>query len=285
MSVYRRIRYRAGRSILKFPRRWLYHRGLGVNDVYLAAFPRSGSTWLRFMLSEILTGHPAEFDNINEVIPEVRIHRMGAPILPSGGRLIKTHEAYRSDYKKAIYLLRDVRDVVLSLYKRETELHMLDGLYSNFDDYLRAFLRGKTTHFGTWHHHVQSWLQSPLANTDNLLVIQFEDMRRNTEKTLAQIVEFIGSSADANVIQDAIRNNSLERMRAKEKRARTTPTSTQVNWIGRDGRFVGKGSVGGWREKLTPAQVQLIEDYAGEELARLRYSTGTLAPMLEEVRS
>ncbi len=286
MSLYRQVRYRAARSRLQAPRTWVYHWGLRPKDVFLAAYPRSGSTWLRFMLSEILTGHSAEFDNINEVIPELRIHRMGSRILPDGGRLVKTHAPYRKEYKKAIYLLRDVRDVVLSLYKRETELHMLHGLYTNFDDYLLAFLQGETTHFGTWHHHVHSWLDSPLAKTDELLLIQFEDMRANTDKTLERIVEFLGVKADPRTIHNAVLNNSLERMRAKEHRARTTPKNTQVSWIGKGGCFVGKGSVGGWHGRLTGAQVQLIEDYAGRELERLRYPTGPLAetPILEQLR-
>ena len=41
-------------------------------------------------------------------------HRPMKPVLPNGGRLIKTHEQYRSQYKRAIYLMRDLRDVMLS---------------------------------------------------------------------------------------------------------------------------------------------------------------------------
>lgn len=224
------------------------------------------------MLYEILTGQSAEFDNINELIPELPRFRTAFPILPDGGRLIKTHEAYRKDYQKAVYIVRDIRDIVLSQYARETELGMLDGLYKSFDDYLPPFMQGRTTGFGPWHRHVQSWLESPPAKKDNLLVVHFQDLRTNTEDLLVQIAEFLGARPDLKRIQDAIANNSLEKMRVKEDRAQKLHKST-----GEEGRFVRKGAIQGWRQKLTEAQIQLIEQYAGTELARLGYPTGYVA--------
>jgi hypothetical protein len=38
-----------------------------------------------------------------------------------------------------------------------------------------------------------------------------------------------------------------------------------------EGRFVHKGEVGGWRSKLTAAQLNLIDRWTGQALARLGY--------------
>ena len=43
-------------------------------------------------------------------------------------------------------------------------------------------------------------------------------MRRDTEKTLAEITEFLGVPCTAEVIRNAIGNNNVQRMRAKEDR-------------------------------------------------------------------
>jgi hypothetical protein len=67
-------------------------------------------------------------------------------------------------------------------------------------------------------------------------------------------------------------------MKAKEK---VTPQRASAK-----GRFVRSGSVAGWKDKLTPAQLELIERYAGGAMSRLGYtSANDVAEPLQEVRA
>jgi Sulfotransferase domain len=91
-------------------------------------------------------------------------------------------------------------------------------------------------------------------------------LRQDTENLLLSIVEFLGMDADRNAIQQAIANNTVDRMRAKEDASKVV-----VRGPGEEGRFVRRGSVGGWRERLNPMQLERIEQYAGGMLARLKY--------------
>jgi len=182
MTTLKELRYKASRTKLRAPQAWWEHRGLNDKDVLFASFERSGNTWLRFVLMEILTTGDAGFLNVNQVLPEMGTHREMKPVLPNGGRLIKTHEQYRSEYKRAIYLMRDLRDVMLSNWARDKEM----GFSAYFDHgkgmdgYVESFLRGKVTRFGSWQSHVDSWLNCPLAKNGNLLVVRYEDLRRDT---------------------------------------------------------------------------------------------------------
>src|SRR3981081_294971 len=99
MKAYRQIRANAARSKIRNPLLWAWHLGLKSQDAFLASFPRSGSTWLRFILFETLCGEDAGFRKIEARVPEVHTHLGAPPILRGGGRLIKTHEPYRKDYK------------------------------------------------------------------------------------------------------------------------------------------------------------------------------------------
>ena len=159
----RNLRAKLAKSPLRRPLIWLRHRGLSANDIFLASYPRSGNTWLRFVLSEALTGQSIDFDNVDHFVPELKWHRGAAPILAGQGRLIKTHEAWRKEYRKAIYIVRDVRDVALSTYARTKQLGIVD---SQLDDYLRSILQGRAHQYGAWHNHVRSWLDGPLARTE-----------------------------------------------------------------------------------------------------------------------
>src|SRR5256886_16759673 len=118
VSTYRKIRRKASKTYLRAPLIWLRHRGIDRNDVMVASYPRSGNTWLRFLLTKVLTGKSAAFDNVNNVIAEIGIHHEALMLLPGKGRLIKTHELYNPAYPRAIYLIRDVRDSLLSQYSR-----------------------------------------------------------------------------------------------------------------------------------------------------------------------
>ena len=268
MSFLRRTGYRLSKTALRPPLIWLRHRGLDPADVMLASYPRSGNTWCRFLLAEILSDHKVGFDSIDKAVPQVGLHQVALSLLPGRGRLVKTHEQYRKEYAKAIYLVRDVRDVMLSYYDRGKYLGVFDDIA--FDAFLPMFLQGQTNTVGSWPSHVRAWLESPLAQSGKLLVVKFADMRQETEATLGRILEFLGVAVDKLTIRNAIAANSLDRMRAKEDRSRAFPQSSEES-----GRFVRKGAVGGWQGRLTAEQVAIVEHYAGAELERLGYSAKT----------
>jgi hypothetical protein len=280
MQTYRRVRAKAARSKIRVPMVWSWHLGLKSQDAFLASFPRSGSTWLRFMLYEVLSGEDAGFRKIEDRLPEIQRHRGSQPILPGGGRLIKTHENYRSDYKRAVLLVRDVRDVFLSNYAGYEALGLAPIVSKgDIDSFLSSFLQGKSHHTGSWQQHTQSWLESPLANNGNLMVIRYEDLRKNPEEGVGQLLEFVGLKADALAIRRAIENNTLQQMRAKEDKAKKAGETSillgrRTEAFDETSRFVRKGAVGGWRSKLTDAQVKVFEQYAGDTLATLGYEPG-----------
>jgi hypothetical protein len=281
IHTYRLLHAKAARSKLRVPRVWSWHLGLKPQDIFQASYPRSGSTWLRFMLFQILHGEEAGFGKIDKCIPEIEAHRGIPPILPGGGRLIKTHEKYRKDYTKAVFLVRDVRDVVLSSYARAVD-EGLAPLVSrgDFDSFLLSFLEGRALQMGSWQEHTRSWLESPLARDGNLMVVRYEDLRRNSEQVIGQLLHFLGVTPDFQIIRKAIEDNSLQQMRAKEDKARRTGERSVLlasdMRTGEEGRFVRKGAVGGWRCKLTDAQVKIIDQYAGDVLATLGYEPGSV---------
>ena len=280
IQTYRLLHAKAARSKIRVPRVWSWHLGLKPQDIFQASYPRSGSTWLRFMLFEVLRGEEAGFGNIDKCIPEIDAHRGVPPILPGGGRLIKTHEQYRKDYTRAVFLVRDLRDVVLSNYARAVGVG-LAPLVSNgdLDSFLLSFLKGTALQQGSWQEHTRSWLESPLAKNGNLMVVRYEDLRKSPEQVIGQLLEFLGVTPDFQVIRKAIEDNSLQQMRAKEDRAAKagehSPLLASHKNNGEDGRFVRKGAVGGWRSKLTDAQIKIIDQYAGDVLQNLGYEPGT----------
>ncbi|HVO81117.1 MAG TPA: sulfotransferase domain-containing protein [Terriglobales bacterium] len=268
MATLRQIRYQAAKSALRIPLVWLRHRGLEPRDMFVASYPRSGSTWLRFLLYEILTRHDAGFDDVNRYIPDVGLHGSAVPLLPNGGRLIKTHEAYRPDYKRALYIVRDVRDVALSEYAYQKAQ---GWIRCSFQEFLSAFVRGTVNGYGSWEGHVRGWLESPLAAAGDLLLVRYSDLRGNTKAGLSRITQFLGVNVDLKTIEQAIQHNNVQNMRKKEDRTPQIGYDPRTKSIAEDKRFVRSGGVGGWRERLTPAQAEILLQRAGRMLARLGF--------------
>lgn len=258
--MFRQLRHRASKTALRKPLVSLRHRNLKPSDAFVGSYPRSGSTWLRFMLNELLVGQASGFTNVNQALPDVGKHDTALPVLPGDGRLIKTHEPFRPEYKKAIYLVRDGRDVMLSEFAYQKALGFAQD---DLDAYIPSFLSGKVNPFGSWIHHVQSWLDARDSHHADILLVHFQDLRGNSEDTLAEIVSFLGRPVSREKIRQAIANNAVERMREKEK---INPQRASAR-----GRFIGSGSVGGWQEKLTVQQIERIEREAGKTLERLGY--------------
>lgn len=241
------------------------HLGLTENDTLLACYPRSGSTWLRFMLVEILVGGPTEFGpTFRAFIPYVGRHRRAMRLLPGGGRLIKTHERYRPAYdrSKVMLLVRDPRDALLSEYRHR-------GKPGSFASFLRGFLDGRHNPynpFGPWGDHTRGWLDSPPARDGRLLVVRYEDLRQKTEQALHEILDFLGVSSEPDRVEKAVADNRIDRLRQREERAKAG-----AKGLPEKDRMVHTGRVEGWRELLTESHVSSIEQFWGDVLERLGY--------------
>jgi len=260
-------------SPLKGVVNWIQHRSLNPDDLFLASYPKSGSTWLRFMLYELIFCAPADFRHVNAKIPTVGKHFSLSPLHRYGfGRLIKTHEPYRREYSRAIYLLRDPRDVVVSEYHYQRMARMIPDS-ERFDAFLSAFLRKGVNRFGTWKENVNSWCSAATGN-DRILLVRFEDIKSDALGTLRKIVDFLEIDGEDDRLVEIIESNSLAGMKRKERIGR----DRTFRGARGDIPFVRKGRAGGWREVLTDEQVERIEENLLNELRLCGYEVKSHVP-------
>jgi hypothetical protein len=163
-----------------------------------------------------------------------------------------THEAYRKEYTRGLYLSRDPRDVALSEYAFQKARGWLQG---DFQTYLGEFLRVGVNGFGSWQSHLRSWLAAADRSNGEIRVYRYDELRRAPEDSLAQILEFLTR---------AVANNSLHEMRKKE--------AASPQKVSKGDRFVRSGAVEGWRQEFSLDQLQLVRRHLGSELTRLGYS-------------
>lgn len=191
---------------------WVAHRRIGGADVTLASYPRSGNSWLRFVLAELLA-RGASWRLMEETIPYVRGLRGSGPRLASaGGRLWKSHEPYRDEYRRAIYLLRDPRAVLVSRW------HFHCWLYGSlpFERYVET---DADSRFGSWSDHVEGWIGAARRSHTEIELLGFEAALAEPAPALRRCCRLIGIERDDDTLVTAAERASKERMHAAERSA------------------------------------------------------------------
>jgi hypothetical protein len=226
------------------------------DDIFLVSYPKSGNTWCRFLLANLL--HPTEtvgFANINQLLPAPGISsRRFLKKLPRP-RILKSHEPFDVRFRKVIYLVRDPRDVAVSEYHFDLKKHYIDPSLS-LEQYVKRFVAGETAGYGSWWEHVASWVATRQGNPSFLLV-RYEDLLTNPVYEMGRIAEFLGIQAGPESLKAAVDRSSANRMRKLEQQQSDMWSGTKDTR--KEIPFVRAAASGGWKESLTRQSVEEIE--------------------------
>lgn len=240
---------------------YFQHSRLRNDDVFVASYPRSGSTWFRFMLYSLLTGDESSFADVDRSIAGVGHHRSAPSLLTKGGRVLQTHEPYRGEYRKAIYIARDVRDVILSQYRYDRNYGYFDG---DFESYFGEFLNGRVSRYGFWGDHVNSWLDAESVGVP-VLLIRFEDLKADPAARMFETMQFLGEYRALSICEAVAASHTILHMRKKEE------VSQISNGRSDNQGFIGKGSTGGWQTHLDTVKLRRLLEVGSPALQRLGY--------------
>lgn len=149
--------------------------------VYTTGFPRSGSTWLDRLLSDLLD---APICTLDDSLPtEYKFCKTGR----SGYIIIKTHWQVDewNNSGKVVFIERDPRDVAVSaMFYRDTDLDTaIEGLVSTvpYNDTLHIYHRP-----GEYEQFVRGWQNR--TDSRNVLGIKYRHLHRMPEWNLQRII-------------------------------------------------------------------------------------------------
>jgi hypothetical protein len=239
------------------------------SDVFLVSYPRSGNTWLRNLIAEIIYGESGKnLGDIGKYIPDIHRHDIDKMELKHP-RVIKSHFTYTEKYKRIIYIARDPRDIFLSYYRYLTQLEKYNSSLSSF---IADICEGAIWP-GTWRNHVSSWLYPNRNNSGeknpDLLFIKYENMIKNQKKYVIEIAEFLGKELNNYEIRKIIFRTSKNKMKKKER-------AGGFEWLPKNLKFVNTASCGNWRTELSTLMVERINEKNKEEMTKLGYLTNSL---------
>jgi hypothetical protein len=247
-------------------------RGIAVrhDDTFVCSYPRSGNTWTRFLIANILyPDQQVSFANIERMVPDADAQSSRYMKRAPSPRVIKSHQYFDHRYPKVIYIVRDPRDVVLSYYDFSRKARKTADDYP-IENYVGDFVNGRlvSASWGTWGENVSTWV-SARHNSPRFLLLRYEQLLADTEVELARVASFMGICPDRQLIQCAVERSSAGRMRQFEKKEGSTWVSTKNKRT--DIAFVGTAISGKWKSKLPAAAIAEIESAWGDLMVQLGY--------------
>jgi hypothetical protein len=227
------------------------------DDTFLVSYPKSGNTWLRFLVANLLwPENPAEFSKINRVIPDPEISSKRDLDRAPRPRIIKSHHYFDPRYKRIIYVVRDPRDVVVSQYHFHRKRGVIKDEYP-LDQFVLDFVRGEASpDYGSWFENVAGWLVTRYGDA-GFLLLRYEDILFDTRGQLEKIAAFLAVSATTERLFQVVELSSADRMRKLEKLQIQTFSSTRNTR--QDIPFVRSAVAGGWRSVLSQTSITKIE--------------------------
>lgn len=227
--------------------------------VWIASYPKSGNTWMRFLLHHYLYGEPRNSLELNRRIPD--LHRPAGRIDTSQARvMVKTHFPlhdglpYLALTDRAVHIHRHPKDVLLSgmNYARLESGRAPDGAA-----YARRFIEAGGDQswiemgFGTWESHAESWRTAERFPVHS---VSYESLRADTAGVFRGVLVFLGETVDEARLARAIELSDFGRMQDIERKEKA-----------RGGESLFRGG----RESLLRGALFMNKGATGQSLAHI----------------
>jgi hypothetical protein len=269
--------------------------------LWLASYPKSGNTWVRVFLANLLRGEGGAWDinrlgdatlaepgtagfalldprpwqqwgdaDIARLRPRVqeRIASTGPGVVP-----VKTHSAFvkvggiptinMAVTAGAIYVVRNPLDVAVS-YAHHQGMAVDAIIELMAASMFRTPTNGTNVYevMGSWSEHVASWTAVP---SPQVHVMRYEDMLDDAPAAFAALVRFMRVKAEPETVARAVANAGFDRLVEAEGRAgfvERTPAQQ---------RFFRAGRAGQWRDNLSRDQVAAVVAAHRAQMERFGY--------------
>tara|TARA_A100001015_G_scaffold25584_1_gene28751 strand:- start:1697 stop:2536 length:840 start_codon:yes stop_codon:yes gene_type:complete len=276
--------------------------------IWLASYPKSGSTFLRSLISSYVYSESGTFDfkllkNIKQFPTNEFFENLGIDVsnknqvsknyinaqieINKKSRItfLKTHSSFCKMFNRynftdlqntlgVIYIVRDPRNVATSFAR-----HNSKSVKDTVDIMTNSLATGNEanqveTYLGSWNFNYNSWKVFKSSNIYHLL--KYEDLIFNTKNSFKQVLNFINNnlkfpiSIDDRKVEKVIDETKFSKMRDLEKKVGFDEAKINDN-TGKVVPFFNLGPKNNWKKNLDVDLSSKIEEAFREEMIELNY--------------
>ena len=256
------------------------------DDIIIGTYAKSGTTWMQQIISQLIF-NGQEGLPVADMSPWLDLRVPPAPVRlemvegQENRRFIKTHlpvdALVYSPKAKYIYIARDGRDVVWSLYNHHVTANEkwygalnetpglvgppmpepVDSVVQSYHDWLD---KDGYPWWSFW-DNISSWWN--IRHLPNLKLVHFANLKQDMEGEIRSIAEFLDIDSGSLNWDAILHHCSFDYM--KEHAEATVPLGG-IMWKGGAKSFIHKGNNGRWRDMLSAEESEKYENIAVEKL-------------------
>ncbi len=222
--------------------------------VLLVGHWKSGTIWLHQLLSDSL--------DLEIIIPG-----LGTPDKFFSRGIVKTHGLLspyiksRGDLLHGVYILRDIRDVIVSMYHFTKTDYYTNAFgsaassYSSIESFYYDFFLSWFVPQYDWKNHPRQYIEAGMP------YIKYEDLYDDPLSELNRLFRRWGIIVDSDKIRRAIEKNQLERLKKAQDHSRSGVSASHFR----------KGGYGNYKEELPLRVIKDINKRFEDFLLRWGY--------------
>ena len=256
------------------------------DDIIIATYAKAGTTWMQQIIAQLLfDGNPdlevAEMSPWLDLRVPPKAVKLPVVEVQTHRRFIKTHlpvDSLRfSPHAKYLYIARDGRDVVWSLYNHHANAN--DTWYRALNDtpgrigppierppsdirkYWHDWLERDGYPFWSFWENTSSWWE--IRNLPNVMLVHFGNLKRDLPGQIRRVAKFLDIPVQDSRWDAILEHCSFEWM--KRNATKSVPLGGAF-WDAGAEVFINRGINGRWRDSLTSEESSEYERRAEAEL-------------------
>ncbi|XP_056682223.1 sulfotransferase 2A1-like [Monodelphis domestica] len=272
-------------------------------DVIIVTYPKSGTHWMIDIISLIYSkGDPTWVKSVPfwKRSPWIEMeYGMEMVKNKEDPRLFTSHlpihlfpKAYFTSKAKVIYLARDPKDVIVSLYHFQKEMPSFQSGFT-FEHVIENFQQGNDSiqgrgspsksmrqkwagipfllpnslpvSFGSWFDHIKGWLSR--KDPERFLLLNYEKLHQDLKASVEKICHFLGKELSEEEISSVLKNASFPVMK-KHILENKEPMPLE-NMEPFKVKIMRKGICGDWKNHFTVTQADVFNKLYQEKMEEL----------------
>lgn len=251
---------------------------LRPDDVILATYPKSGTMWLRGIISMVMQDGAPVPENAREkgnTFPLIEVHRKGRPASvdivannPSP-RLLATHlrssfleEQIRSKHPRVIMLMRNPKDALTSYFHFYRANGSLGQFKGTFEEWWKLVEEDRVC-YGDIVDYCKDWWS--MRDEEGVLMLQFEELKRDHEGCVRKIAKHVGKDLSDDIIKTIVHETTFDVM--KKNPAFSNSKAPKEVFDASITPSMRKGAVADWKNHFTQAHHDFLDKQIKEKLA------------------
>lgn len=232
------------------------------SDYYIISYPKSGRTWIRFMLGNYISKlYKIKTENLLDLYELTSISKLSKISMSHSGT---GESAYMSSIKEIensisffsnkniILLTRDPRDTVVSFFHQNTSRKKI--YWSNISDFIRSYKFGikKIILFNKLFVKHKSKYKS-------FKEIKYEDFKENTKSNFVNLLIHLKIPINNKIVEDIIKMSNFSVMQKNESQNKYKYSQLKKRGSNKNSLKVRKGKVGSYRDELSKSDIDFVD--------------------------